>query len=154
MTFWHSDGMASGILGLAYPLMTNVDDESLQYDPVFWTIFKQNLTRPMFSLTLSRDQNGTEGTQGESILAFGGVPAVDYNASSWSRAPIQPQQSLHEWDYIKTKDRGLYVIRPDSFVAEIYNETTKKVEVNTTIGDFPVVIDVGATLSYLPASML
>ncbi len=38
VTFWRSDGHASGLLGLAYPLMTSPDNETLQYDPLFTTI--------------------------------------------------------------------------------------------------------------------
>ncbi len=153
-TFWRSDNMSAGLLGLAYPLMTSPDNATLQYDPIFTTFWKQNLTRPMFSLTLSRDQNATKATAKESYLAFGGVPPVDYNDSTWARTPIQPLRSLESWDYLHTRDRGLYVIQPDAFVFSAYNQTTNSTYVNTTVPNYSVIVDVGSTLTYLPARTL
>lgn len=180
-TYWHSDGKASGLLGLAYPLMTSPEDSALEYDPIFTSFWKQNLTRPMFSITLSRDDGtgdgdlagsaspaspGSPGSPGAtttattatgakkngSFLGFGGVPPVDYDASSWGQAPIQPLRTLDSWSFLKSKDRGLYVIQPDAVVAGGRNLTTKATDWNVTKINFPVVVDAGSTLSYLPAS--
>ncbi len=53
------------------------------------------------------------------------MPPVDYNDSTWERVPIQPMKSLDSWDYLTTKDKGLFVIEPQAFVFRGFNHTTQ-----------------------------
>ena len=147
-TYWFSpDSKSSGLLGLAYPFMTGLDDSKHQYDPLFTTLWKQNLTKPFFSLTLSRESTNPKN-QADSYLAFGGVPpTVDYDESSWSRAPIKPLRTLDTWGVLDSDDRGLYVIKPDAWV---YGKDEKQLVINTTSAKDNVAVDAGATLSVLP----
>ena len=148
-TYWFSaESKSSGLLGLAYPFMTGLDDVKHQYDPLFTTLWKQNLTRPMFSLALSRDSHDPDH-QAESYLAFGGVPPnVDYDESSWSRAPIRPLRNLDTWGVLDSDDRGLYVIKADAWV---YGKAGKELVANTTTAvKESFAVDAGATLSVLP----
>ena len=151
-TYWFaSDSKSSGLLGLAYPFMTGLNDAKDQYDPFFTTLWKQNLTRPMFSLTMSRDARDP-GKQAESYLAFGGIPPnVEYDESGWSRTPIRPLRTLNTWGVLESDDTGLYVIKADAWV---YGREGKEPVVNTTSTAVEnLSVDAGATLSYLPHGM-
>lgn len=142
-SYWYGDNQTSGLLGLAYPLMTGIDGGVPQYDPVFTSMWKQNLSAPIFSIGLSRgDANDTVAVQ-ESYLAFGGVPPMSYDDSSWMRTPIQTMMSLPSWG-ITTPDHGLYIIIADAYIYGPANNLTK----NET--QFPVTIDAGSTLTTLP----
>ena len=149
-TYWFSDGSAAGLLGLAYPFMTDTENSTRQYDPVFTSMWKQNLTRPMFTMALSRDVTtvGKGEKAKESYLAFGGVPPnVDYDDSSWARTPIRPLKQLGNWWWVDPKQEGLYVIAPEGFVYD--KRGSAEPFINTT--EIPMLIDAGSTLTYLPA---
>ncbi|KAK3938550.1 hypothetical protein QBC46DRAFT_317501 [Diplogelasinospora grovesii] len=172
-TYWYGDGLTSGLLGLAYPLMTSLNGESPQsqkaYDPVFTTMWKSKLVLPLFSIALSRDEeenkkNGTAvappktgSTNETSFLALGGLPPVDYDDGSWARTPIQSMQLLKEWGLDNTTERGLYVIVADSYVYGRTNSTSSvpladQLTKNTT--QFPVMVDAGSTLTILPTDLV
>ncbi|KAK3332945.1 aspartic peptidase domain-containing protein [Cercophora scortea] len=180
-TYWFGDGRISGLLGLAYPLMTSLDGSSVAqkpYDPVFFTLWKNKLVAPLFSVALSRAQdqftppdNSPSGgaltdTHDTSYLAFGGLPPVSIDETSWARAPIQLMSLLGDSDDFKTQERGLYIIIADAWVygktnhtvgtngtrnvpSPVLSETLTK---NTT--QFPVLIDVGSSLSVLPRKLV
>jgi hypothetical protein len=163
-TCWWSDGQTAGLLGLGYPLMTGMDgydDPSHAYDPVFTSMWKQERTPPLFSIALSRDRgNETEGKSDGSYLAFGGIPPIDYDESSWSRIPIQLLQTLKSWRFVNSTENGLYVVTPDAWVygapgRGVEGETETSVPaVTTEPNKYPVIVDAGASLSVLPRSKL
>lgn len=75
-TFWNGNNVTSGILGLAYPSITNAyvgpfgEHSSwyqMEYPPVFSNMVSQGLVDNFFSIAISRDAPG-------GILGFGGVP--------------------------------------------------------------------------------
>ncbi len=86
------DGVTSGLLGLAYPLLTgafvgtNAADRKPgspgqhEYDPVFTSIYKQGLVSPIFSMSMNRNNSGW--------LTLGGLPPVDY-APDFASTPIR-----------------------------------------------------------------
>ncbi|MCJ1374978.1 hypothetical protein MMC20_006211 [Loxospora ochrophaea] len=89
---WFGDGVSSGLMGLAFPILTSAysgDNPTLdssatqdEYNPIFTSMYTEGLVAPMFSLAISRG-NITGG-----LLAFGGlapVPASPILAS----APFQ-----------------------------------------------------------------
>ena len=90
---WDGDGVTSGTLGLGYPITTRVfnnSDEAMsypgspthrKYDPVFTSMYKQNLTPPVFSLAMNRSSNS-------GWLAFGGLPPVDHKPD-FAKTPIR-----------------------------------------------------------------
>ena len=152
-TYWFSrESKSSGLLGLAYPFMTGLDNSSRQYDPLFTTMWKQNLTKPMFSLTLSRDSVDPKKSA-DSYLAFGVVPptsVIEYDETSWAGASIRPLRTLDTWGVLDSDDNGLYVIKPDAWV---YGKQGQTAVVNTTAAKDTVAIDAGSTLSILPHGM-
>ena len=86
---WNGDSISSGLVGLAYPLLTNAypgtdptKDESGSYeiyDPLFTTIWKRNQTLPVFSLALQRGDAHALSSNG-GVLAIGGIPNIKHGS--------------------------------------------------------------------------
>jgi len=159
-TYWEGDGRVSGLLGLAYPYMTSLDgpyETQPLYDPVFTTLWKEKLISPLFSIALSRhiDQSPTQSpvdpSHVTSYLALGGLPPVGYDDKSWARTPIQDMSALRSWG-LTTKEHGLYVLTAEAYVYGNANGTfvVSGEGLPRNSSQFPVTIDAGATLSYMP----
>ncbi|KAK4235241.1 hypothetical protein C8A03DRAFT_36906 [Achaetomium macrosporum] len=167
--YWHGDGQTSGLLGLAYPYLTSLDGSDQNqppYDPVFTTMWKSGAIDPVFSIALSRSEdqgnrtgreNPSSGKIEESYLALGGLPPVDVDEATWARTPIHGMMAVPQWGF-ETDEKGMYIIKPDAFVVEkkagskSSEDDGAVVTRNTT--QIPVLIDVGATLSYLPKAIV
>lgn len=161
-TYWWGEGLTSGLLGLAYPFMTGIDEPSQQYDPIFTNMWKRDKSvAPMFSLALSREDPAAKTES--SLLAFGGVPhGVDYDEDSWAKAPIQSMEMMQGWG-IDKPERGLYLIIADNFIYGPRNGTAEDAKtlqlgspasldgMTTNLTQFPVLIDAGSTMTRLPA---
>ncbi|AEO63786.1 uncharacterized protein THITE_123323 [Thermothielavioides terrestris NRRL 8126] len=164
-TFWHGDGQTSGLLGLAYPYLTSLDGADQNqppYDPVFTTMWKSGAIEPIFSLGISRTNDKWSGNSSspnkgkteESYLALGGLPPLDVEEETWTRTPIEGMRAVPEWG-LDTDEKGMYIIKPDGFVIEKQGNGSAAGPVvirNTT--RIPVVVDVGATLTYLPTALV
>ncbi|KAF7345601.1 Acid protease [Mycena venus] len=104
VTGWQGDGFSTGILGLAFPLLTKVFNSSdpakgspenhIPYDPFFTTAIKQKkLKNPIFSVALNRgtfkqEENDTfDANLG--FLSFGGIAPVPVAAHTSVTVPIQ-----------------------------------------------------------------
>lgn len=85
-TFWNGNNVTSGILGLAYPSITNAyvgpfGEHSpwyqMEYSPIFSNMVAQGLVDNHFSIAISRDAS-------DGVLGLGGVPehlnGVDYDS--------------------------------------------------------------------------
>lgn len=75
---WYGNNITSGLLGMAFPALTNAflgddDDHSpgntVEYSPFFTSLVEQGDVDPVFSIAI--DRNASTG-----ILALGGVPPV------------------------------------------------------------------------------
>jgi len=156
-TYWYGDGAASGLLGLAYPLMTGMDGNVAEYNPVFTNMWERDLIMPLFTLGLSREAGTTNATVGtgvgaeESYLAFGGLPPVDYDDSTWGRTPILDMRAEPGWG-IEKDVRGLYIIAADAYVYGRLNTTAKDPYAGLVVNEtqFPILIDCGSSLTRLP----
>ena len=154
-TYWWGDGKTAGLMGLAYPLMTGLTGGVKAYDPVFTSMWKSEQIMPLFTMALSRDDEGRNVTHEEkSFLAFGGLPPVEYDDATWARTPLLSMQTVPSWG-VETDARGLYIIQADAYVygkAKDSNmddpSSTKGLTVNTT--QFPILVDSGASLTVLP----
>jgi hypothetical protein len=98
---WDGDGISSSLVGLAFPSLTSAylgtnvsaDNQTMSavYPSIVDTIFEiQNLTGPMFTVALSRDEsNNSYG----GVIVIGGVPNLTdptINASSsFASMPIE-----------------------------------------------------------------
>ncbi|KAJ9625174.1 hypothetical protein H2203_005129 [Taxawa tesnikishii (nom. ined.)] len=175
---WFGNGISSGILGLAFPSLTSafegnnpaVDTTSdasdgVEYSPILTTIFTQGEAAPLFTLVLERG-NVT------STLAIGGLPPglPTYKPDNFASAQIQILQVTSE--PLTATQYSFYTIYPDGFVFKGANETTyssgtwsnplkgppkgwkpmdKSIDTITT--DFPMIIDSGTSLMYLPRNL-
>lgn len=85
-TYWDGNNATSGMLGLAYPSLTNaylgtgtehswLDEVS--YSPIFTNMVNQGLVLPYFSIAINRNSSG-------GLIAYGGIPPVrglDYSTA-------------------------------------------------------------------------
>jgi hypothetical protein len=93
---WYGDGVSSGLVGLAYASLTNqysgsdpdadVAGLTIPYDPILTSMFKDNLTAPIFSIALSRNVSRSAVSAG-GVLAVGGIPNIPHG-SAWASANI------------------------------------------------------------------
>lgn len=155
---WNGDGVTSGLMGLAYPSLTNAhhgDDPSVDnvnatrapYDPIFTSMWRQNLTSPVFSLALGRDDE-------ESYLTFGDDLAVDVDSNSWASAPLQMLELL---PFEATKNAfSFYTILVDDIA---YLPRTRwrpwgwrplRRQIRRREDAKPMIVDSGTSLIYLP----
>lgn len=89
-SYWFGDSTTSGLMGLAYPLLTSAyegddpdadtEDTQVVYNPIVTTLIDEGLIEPIFSLAL--DRNSDDG-----YLALGGLPPVNYTGS-FASTPI------------------------------------------------------------------
>ncbi|KEQ68890.1 acid protease, partial [Aureobasidium namibiae CBS 147.97] len=93
---WYGDGASSGLVGLAYASLTNqyggtnpsadIAGLNIPYDPLLTNMFKENLTAPLFSITLDRDVSRSAQSAG-GIVAVGGIPNIPHG-TFWSSSNI------------------------------------------------------------------
>ncbi|KAK1638556.1 aspartic peptidase domain-containing protein [Colletotrichum phormii] len=136
-TYWNGDNVASGLLGLAYDLLTSEYDDatgkSIYYDSIFTTMSKKGIVKPdLFSMAMdSKSQIGQ--------LAFGGLPPVETKGKFIS-TPIRMIALSSRRPEAKT-EYSFYTILPDGYPAGFYNSTT------------PTIVDSGTTLMYVPTDI-
>ena len=145
--FWDGDDLTSGIVGFAYSSLTSAytgtdpanDDpatNNVHYTNFIGNAIKQGKIDPMFSHVLERGPNGGTGQ-----LALGGLPPIDFD-HNFTSVPLQ----IVEFDpsrHIAATNYTYYTIELHSVVLNGAVEPTK----------FPVVVDSGTTLAYLPSSL-
>lgn len=180
-TYWFGDSVTSGLMGLAYSRLTsafvgtnssvNDEDKQVPYDPIMTTMVKRGLIEPMFSLVLDRDSE-------HGYLALGGLPPVNHTGT-FATTPIlmvsciqyllRPYRTSHTEIQIELYDDAkmnteysFYTIIADAYIymgsqktranTGIWGQLLQNITVNTT--QFPVIVDSGTTLMYLPTGKL
>jgi hypothetical protein len=93
---WYGDGSSSGLVGLAYSALTNqyngndpsmdVAGLTIPYNPLFTSMYKENLTAPLFSIALDREITRSAQAAG-GVLAIGGIPNIPHG-TSWAAANL------------------------------------------------------------------
>ncbi|KAM0723746.1 hypothetical protein Q7P37_000736 [Cladosporium fusiforme] len=93
---WNGDGVSSGLVGFAYRTLTSMyigDDpkkavpgRAVNYDTLFDSMWRSNLTDPVFSMALTRDLMLT-GMGG--LMALGGIPNIPFGPT-WISVPLVP----------------------------------------------------------------
>jgi hypothetical protein len=75
---WDGNNETSGVIGLAYPSLTNCYSgdgmehgwaDEVEYSPLFTSMIQQGLVQPYFSIAISRNSSG-------GFIGWGGIPAV------------------------------------------------------------------------------
>ena len=157
------DGVTSGLLGMAYPILTQAfngtngkQDQTpgspgqRAYDPVFTSMVKQGLVvPPYFSMSMDRNNTGW--------LTLGGLPPVPHGR--FSSAPIRKAQVVN----ISTlaTEYSFYTVVADDYVLGDHNASginipggawTEALKGFPLANAFPVVVDSGSTLASLPTA--
>ncbi|KAK7735261.1 hypothetical protein SLS53_007651 [Cytospora paraplurivora] len=129
-TLWHGNNVSSGVLGLAYPVLTNAyygprgqEDWwwAAQYSPVFSTMVGQGLVDSFFSVAINRPG----GNLSAGAVGFGGVPegvvGVDYDTAAQADIIVADVANVVS----ETSDYSFYTIIPDGWyfaLAEAINK--------------------------------
>lgn len=174
--YWEGDGITSGLTGLAYPALTSaffgtnpandnaaVASDIAEYNPIFTTMYKQGLVAPVFTLVLER------GTA-TSTLAIGGLPPGVSSSTDFATASIQIVNLID--DPFASTQYSFYTIYPSGFTFEGAGRASYSTGSwpnpfdsapashaparggEDTVGsDFPMIVDSGTTLLYLPSGL-
>nr|POE72328.1 putative aspartic-type endopeptidase [Quercus suber] len=160
--YWNGDGVSSGVMGFAYPTLTSAYEGTdpskdrqnvtgLPYTNWIFNAIAQQLIDPVFSVAMSRGHDS--GPSG--LLALGGLPDVPYK-DDWASAPLQILELTHLAS--EAKNFSYYTIIPDGFVLRSNANSTSGISAPPPVNanmptDFPVIIDSGTTLIYLPVAL-
>ncbi|KIW95847.1 uncharacterized protein Z519_02911 [Cladophialophora bantiana CBS 173.52] len=167
------DGVNSGLLGLAYPALTsghpaNVTDNTtyfynrLTYDPLLFTMHKQGLIDPYFSLALARTpQNATSGFGG--YLSLGSLPPVPHS-DEFTSVSVEIDNSVPVQVTSNERVRAYWALTVSSIVYGPGNSTTSpsapqpnNITTPSTLKNatsFQAFIDDGNYFSYLPDTVI
>jgi hypothetical protein len=128
--YWKGDGVSSGLMGLGMSGLTSdfVNGTRVAYNPIFTTMYKAGLSSSSFSMAIERGSGG--------YIAFGGLPPVKYDNSSWATTPIK-KSSIYQGD---SNQYGFYSMTPEAIV---YKGSAAK-----QTDDW--IVDSGTTLMYAP----
>lgn len=165
---WMGDTKSSGLVGLAYPSITRAyqgkssrmdrHDGNIPYSPIFTTMWKNNLTAPLFSLALARDKNE------DGVLAFGGLPGHPIRYSTaFARTPIEYTTITSTaiingtTTQVNRTEYQMYTIRVDNFS---FARRTSRFQLNpapekivTQKPEGKLIIDSGTTMMFLSANL-
>ncbi|KAK3938865.1 aspartic-type endopeptidase [Diplogelasinospora grovesii] len=148
-TYWQGNNMTSGLMGLAWPALTNAyfgpseppEDEDhsvgnrVEYSPLFTSMVSQGLVPPVFSIAI--DRNSSSG-----ILAWGGIPPASGLDTSRIATMDMIITSLIPVP-ATASEYSFYTIIPDGWQYDQATDTKK----------YPYIMDSGTTLCYLPPSL-
>jgi hypothetical protein len=156
---WTGDGVSSGILGLAFPSITNayagisfqkekkLEGANIPYPPVFTNMYRKKLIKPYFSMALNR------ASEGPGALAFGGLPGPSFkHTGDFARAPLQQL-------VLKTKTPPPPMVEDGLNDYRFYAVNTGGFTVNSQPvlsqgGSMQVIIDSGSRLTHLPSKIV
>ncbi|PSR97771.1 aspartic peptidase domain-containing protein [Coniella lustricola] len=146
-SYWFGDDVTSGLMGLAYPLLTSAyegtntsadsEDTLAEYNPIITTMINDGLIDPVFSLALERNSDS-------GYLALGGLPPVN-TTGPYASTPILKIEIYDEPEM--AVQYSFYTIIADGYVYEGSENQTA----DTT--QFPIIVDSGTTLVYLPTDI-
>ena len=160
--YWTGDGVTSGLMGLAYPLLTSAfkgDDSTndslatqVVYNPIFTTMVNEKQVNPVFSLACER--NSSSG-----YLALGGLPPVRVS-SPFASTPIRKLEVYNETEMLT--HYSFYTIVADAYIYQgsgtpgggvggWWNRLVSWPGIS--FDQFPIIVDSGTTLLYLPSKM-
>lgn len=165
---WNGDSISSGLVGLAYPTLTNayngtnpnkdVPGTFIPYNPLFTTLYTRNLTSPIFSLALQRAPQTASLASG-GLLALGGIPSI-HAGISFSSTPIaitgiDSSTGQNEYNYYTISISGWALAANRSAIFDV--SSTNNPRYTPLIPPPPpstVIVDSGTSLLYAPASVV
>lgn len=162
---WNGDTVSSGLVGLAGSLLTNAypgtdptkDTSSnyINYDPLFTTMYKHNLTLPIFSIAMQRASANSLQSNG-GVLAIGGIPNIQHNLNFVSAymkiSGIDSQTGQNEYQFYTIDIDGWAYSSNKSVLFDTFN-TGKARYTPLEKSSTSVIVDSGTSLIYAPASV-
>ncbi|KAL4918378.1 aspartic peptidase domain-containing protein [Aspergillus aurantiobrunneus] len=147
---------ASGVLGLAYPILTSayelngtIDEDDLSYQgeaqpyaPPFVTMFRRGLVAPYFSLALRRlpaDQESGDG----GYMVLGGLPDVELS-SDWTTVAAEYYRDADLRSQNGTRLRSYWATTVQRLTYGDNGEHTES---------YQTVVDSGAPMNYVPRAV-
>ncbi|KAJ4371761.1 splicing factor [Didymella sp. IMI 355093] len=142
--YWNGDGSSSGLMGLAYSRLAS-GSSSIGYEAVIFSLFDQAYYPPVFSLALNRTLVSTATKTQPSkasggVMAFGGLPSVNYDTNSWVQTSIIPV-SASVYTYYSMRIDGFNITAPTGSVVSPQNYAASSQN---------IIVDSGTSLIYLP----
>ena len=162
-TAWYGDGYSSGLLGLAYPYLTNAypgtnasnddPDDYMPYNPTFTSMYEENKTSSMFSLALNRQPSTAPlGSVSGGYLAIGGIPNIAH-ASTFVSTPINvaavTANNVSIYEYYSITVDGYGVSRNQNAQFNVAN-TKGTTKVQLLDRNTAAIVDSGTTLLLAP----
>ncbi|KAF1349900.1 aspartic peptidase domain-containing protein, partial [Delphinella strobiligena] len=165
---WDGDGISSGLVGLAYPELTNayngtnatkdVPGTSIPYNPLFTTLYTRNLTLPIFSLALQRAPS-TAYTAAGGLLALGGIPSIHagiiFTSTPIAITGIDSSSGANEYNYYTISISGWALAANRSAIFDVHS--TGNPRYTPLLSPLPahtVIVDSGTSLLYAPSSVV
>ncbi|KAJ4854852.1 eukaryotic aspartyl protease domain-containing protein [Trichoderma breve] len=102
-----AQGQVDGLIGLSYPLLTNVANATIPYNSFLANVFRKNLTAPLFGIAMERNNGGT--------FALGGLPPVPIKPS-FASTPILIADNLNSGDARRRTNFTFYTIVAENYV--------------------------------------
>ena len=152
------DDLGSGILGLGFPPLTSahpgpdLDNSTLLlnravYDPVFVSMYKQDLVEPWYSFAIERPQKNTTVSPG-GWLGLGELPPVSHS-HEWASKPIEVTEGLPDELTGGKREITLMTLTVDGVTWG--NSSTNSKATNST--PFQAVVDTGNHMNLFPAEI-
>ncbi|KAF2718426.1 acid protease [Polychaeton citri CBS 116435] len=153
---WYGDGYSSGLIGFAYRSITSayqggtpsrdIRGQAVPYDPLFVSMYKQNLTTPLFSMAIRRDDS--DG----GLMGIGGIPDVKHGI--FINAPIQPvgvngTDGGIVYEFYSVTSGGFAVSADPRAQFNLFGNANPR---KTTVlaNQTSVIVDSGTSLMYVP----
>ncbi|KAK4228052.1 aspartic peptidase domain-containing protein [Podospora fimiseda] len=144
--YWFGNNMTSGLLGMAYPSLTNAylgdkdehshGENTVEYSPFFTSLVEQGQIDPVFSIAI--DRNASTG-----VLALGGIPTGVSGLDRGRTVSLDMIITNLINDPDTAAEPSFYTIIPDGWY---YDQTTNAKK-------YPYIVDSGTTLCYLPPKL-
>lgn len=160
---WYGDGIASGILGLAFPALTSAyagNDPShdsqateIPYNPIFTNMYTEGNVAPMFSLAINRGNI-------PGLMAFGGLPPVTF-FPFFASVPFQVLTIQDAATSVNGKPQyGFYAININAIVYPGSKHTTfstgtwpSPLRKPANASHIQAIVDSGTILNYFPTAI-
>jgi hypothetical protein len=163
---WYGDGASSGLVGLAYASLTkqysgnnpsaDIAGLTIPYDPLLTSMFKENLTAPIFSIALDRDVSRSAQSAG-GILAVGGIPNIPHgtfwSSSNISIIGVDATTGQPEYQFYAISVDGWAVSKNQNadFDVKMTGNTRKTPLLGAPTRN--VIVDSGTSLIYAPSAV-
>lgn len=163
---WNGDSISSGLVGLAYPILTNAysgsDPEAdtgstyINYDPIFTTMYKREQTLPVFSIATQRASANSAQSNG-GVLALGGIPNIPHNLNFVSAAieisSIDSDTGANVYQFYTIDIDGWAYSNDSSVIFDTFNVGSNERYTPLDKTGTNMIVDSGTSLIYAPAAV-